>query len=121
MTLADAYSDTRTHNAAEITSQKRIERMQLVCPAGSLPALMAAVDNGADDVYMGIRDETNARNFAGMNFDEKSMREGIRYAHSHGTRLLMALNTYPQPSTWQKWRRAVDLGVDHRQSRRLLQ
>ena len=112
MTLADAYSDTRTHNAAEITSQKRIERMQLVCPAGSLPALMAAVDNGADDVYMGIRDETNARNFAGLNFDEKSMREGIRYAHSHGTRLLMALNTYPQPSTWQKWRRAVDLGVD---------
>ncbi len=91
---------------------ERIERMKLVCPAGSLPALTAAVDNGADDVYMGIRDETNARNFAGLNFDEKSMREGIRYAHNHGVRVLMALNTYPQPATWQKWQRAVDLAVD---------
>jgi putative protease len=91
----------------------RTERMKLVCPAGSLPALTAAVDNGADDVYMGIRDETNARNFAGLNFDEKSMREGIRYAHGHGVRVLMALNTYPQPATWQKWQRAVDIAVDY--------
>ncbi len=93
--------------------QDRTERLKLVCPAGSLPALTAAVDNGADDVYMGIRDETNARNFAGLNFDEKSMREGIRYAHAHGVRVLMALNTYPQPATWQKWQRAVDLAVDY--------
>ena len=89
------------------------DRMKLVCPAGSLLALTAAVDNGADDVYMGIRDETNARNFAGLNFDEKSLREGIRYAHAHGVRVLMALNTYPQPATWQKWQRAVDLAVDY--------
>ena len=91
----------------------RADRMKLVCPAGSLLALTAAVDNGADDVYVGIRDETNARNFAGLNFDEKSMREGIRYAHLHGVRVLMALNTYPQPATWQKWQRAVDLAVDY--------
>ena len=91
----------------------RSARMKLVCPAGSLQALMVAVDNGADDVYMGIRDETNARNFAGLNFDEKSMREGIRYAHNHGVRVLMALNTYPQPATWKKWQRAVDLAVDY--------
>ena len=90
----------------------RAEKMKLVCPAGSLLALTAAVDNGADDVYVGIRDETNARNFAGLNFDEKSMREGIRYAHLHDVRVLMALNTYPQPATWQKWQRAVDLAVD---------
>ena len=42
---------------------------ELVCPAGSLPALKAAVDNGADCVYLGFRDATNARNFAGLNFD----------------------------------------------------
>ncbi len=94
-------------------STDRTAGMKLVCPAGSLPALTAAVDNGADDVYMGIRDETNARNFAGLNFDEKSMREGIRYAHSHNVRVLMALNTYPQPATWEKWQRAVDIAVDY--------
>ncbi len=85
--------------------------MKLVCPAGSLPALQAAIDNGADDVYTGIKDETNARNFAGLNFDLDSLRQGIAYAHSRGRRVLLALNTYPQPNTWQKWRRAVDLAA----------
>jgi len=44
--------------------------MELVCPAGSLPALKTAIDHGADCVYLGFRDATNARNFAGLNFDE---------------------------------------------------
>ena len=89
-----------------------VSRMKLVCPAGSLPALRAAVDNGADDVYTGIKDETNARNFAGLNFDLAALREGIRYAHARGRRVLLALNTYPQPGTWKKWRRAVDLAAE---------
>ena len=86
--------------------------MKLVCPAGNYPSLVAAVDNGANDVYTGIRDETNARNFAGLNFDEKSIRDGIRYAHAHGRRVLLALNTYPQPATTAKWLRAVDFAAD---------
>jgi len=53
---------------------------ELVCPAGGLPALKTAVDNGADCVYIGLKDETNARNFAGLNFDAKTAVEGIRYA-----------------------------------------
>jgi putative protease len=55
---------------------------ELVCPAGSLPTLKTAVDQGADAVYLGFRDATNARNFAGLNFDEDSARAGIRYAHA---------------------------------------
>lgn len=90
--------------------------MELVCPAGSLPALKAAVDAGADAVYIGFRDHTNARQFAGLNFTEKRMREGMAYAHQRGTRVFCALNTYPQPAGWQHWTatldRAVDLGFD---------
>jgi len=82
--------------------------IELVCPAGSLPALKAAVDNGADSVYMGFRDATNARNFAGLNFDEAAIEEGIRYAHQRGRNVLLALNTYPQAANWQLWREAVD-------------
>ena len=52
---------------------------ELVCPAGNLPALKTAVDNGADTVYMGLKDATNARNFPGLNFDMKSAREGVAY------------------------------------------
>ena len=112
ITIAESSPHARGRCGTDARND-RAERMKLVCPAGSLLALKAAVDNGADDVYMGIRDETNARNFAGLNFDEKSMREGIAYAHAHGVRVLMALNTYPQPATSQKWQRAVDLAVDY--------
>ena len=89
---------------------------ELVCPAGSLPALKAAIDNGADTVYFGYRNDTNARNFAGLNFDRKAMVEGIGYAHARGKRVLMAINTFPQPGREADWHDAVDgaadLGVD---------
>ncbi|MFA5372523.1 MAG: peptidase U32 family protein [Sideroxydans sp.] len=89
---------------------------QLICPAGSLPALKAAIDNGADAVYLGYKNDTNARNFAGLNFDDKAMREGIRYAQSRGRHVLLAINTFAQPGRDADWQRAVDgaaeMGVD---------
>ena len=90
--------------------------MELVCPAGSMPALKAAVDHGADAVYMGFRDGTNARNFPGLNFDLNEARQGIDYARQRGARVFLAINTFPRPRQWEKWCRAVDqaanLGVD---------
>lgn len=90
--------------------------MDLVCPAGNLPALKAAVDHGASAVYIGLRDDTNARHFAGLNFNEQRAAEGIAYAHARGSRVFFAINTYPQAQGWERWRNAVDtahrLGVD---------
>lgn len=90
--------------------------MELVCPAGTLPALKAAVDHGADCVYTGFRDDTNARNFAGLNFTLDDLKTGIRHAHQRDAKVFVAINTYPQPHTWDKWcvaiDRAADLGVD---------
>lgn len=92
------------------------KQIELVCPAGSLPALRSAVDHGADCVYVGFRDETNARNFAGLNFDDTGLAEGIRYAHRASAQVFVALNTYPQSANWARWTKAVDraagLGVD---------
>jgi O2-independent ubiquinone biosynthesis protein UbiU len=85
---------------------------ELVCPAGSLPALKTAIDHGADCVYLGFKDATNARNFSGLNFDEKSLHEGVAYAHRHGRKVLLALNTYPQTDNWSSWTRAVDRAAD---------
>ncbi len=82
--------------------------LELVCPAGSLPSLKAAVDNGADCVYLGFRDATNARNFAGLNFDDAAIAQGITYAHRRGRKVLLALNTYPQPGAGALWRGAID-------------
>ena len=84
----------------------------LICPAGSLPALKAAVDNGADAVYLGFKNDTNARNFAGLNFDEKTMAEGIRYAHAKDCEVLLAINTFPQAGRIGDWQKAVDAAVD---------
>ncbi len=89
---------------------------RLVCPAGSLRALQMAVDAGADAVYLGLKDATNARNFAGLNFDERQVREGVAYAHARGREVLLALNTYADARDPSPWRRAVDcaaaLGAD---------
>jgi putative protease len=90
--------------------------VELVCPAGGLPALKAAVDEGADWVYLGLRDDTNARNFPGLNFDPAGLRAGLAYAHARRRKVLVAINTYPQAASWRRWTAAVDraagLGAD---------
>lgn len=45
--------------------------MELLCPAGNLPALKAAIENGADAVYIGLKDDTNARHFAALTLPRK--------------------------------------------------
>jgi len=82
--------------------------MELVCPAGSLPALKAAVEAGANAVYLGFRDATNARHFPGLNFTDAQIDEGLRLARGRGVKVYLALNTYPQPHNWPQWEAAVD-------------
>jgi putative protease len=86
--------------------------MQLVCPAGNLPALTAAIDNGADAVYAGFRDQTNARAFPGLNFSDADLRRGIDYAHARGRHVFLALNTYPESARLRDWEAAVDRAAD---------
>lgn len=90
--------------------------MELVCPAGNLPSLKAAVDNGANAVYMGFKDDTNARHFAGLNFNDKRATAGLKYAHERGAKVFIAINTYAQATGFERWKYAVDkaadLGVD---------
>ncbi|OAJ71949.1 protease [Methylobacillus sp. MM3] len=86
--------------------------LELVCPAGNLPALKTAIDHGADAVYMGFRDNTNARAFPGLNFDFAAAQEGVRYAHAKGKKILLALNTFPQTATWSRWQQAVDMAAE---------
>jgi putative protease len=82
--------------------------IELVCPAGTPAALRTAVDAGADVVYLGFRDETNARNFPGLNFSRPELRDGINYAHRHGSKVYVAVNTFTQAGNPDPWRRAID-------------
>ena len=83
-------------------------RLELVCPAGTPAALRVAVDSGADAVYMGFRDETNARNFPGLNFSVDELDEALDYAHARGAKVLLAVNTYAKAGNGEPWTRAVD-------------
>lgn len=87
-------------------------KVELVCPAGNLSSLRAAIDNGADVVYVGLRNSTNARNFPGLNFSMDEMNKGLRYARQSGGRLFLAINTYPGPDTWKDAVSAIDMAAE---------
>ncbi|MGM0583645.1 MAG: peptidase U32 family protein [Pseudomonadota bacterium] len=84
---------------------------ELVCPAGTPAGLRTAVDAGADSVYCGFRNATNARNFPGLNFTPEELEASVAYAHARGARVLLALNTYPPAGRVELWREAAALGV----------
>ena len=90
--------------------------MELVCPAGTPAALRAAVEAGAHAVYCGFADETNARNFPGLNFSREEMAGGVAFAHARGAKVLVAINTFPRAGDQALWHRAVadaaGIGVD---------
>lgn len=86
--------------------------MELVCPAGNLPALREAFIHGADAVYVGLRDETNARHFAGLNFSQKELREACAIARGCSKRIFLALNTYASSAQFEKWCAAADQGAN---------
>ncbi len=82
--------------------------MELICPAGTPASLRTAIEAGAHAVYCGFRDETNARNFPGLNFSRKELEEAIEFAHEHGARVLVAINTFAQAGNMKLWEQAVD-------------
>ncbi|MBE7415125.1 MAG: U32 family peptidase [Deltaproteobacteria bacterium] len=85
---------------------------EIVSPAGNLASLKAAIDNGADAVYLGFSDSTNARNFEGLNFTPAEIADGIGYVRSKGRKFYVAINTFPQGDTSGKWYKAVDAAVE---------
>lgn len=84
---------------------------ELICPAGTPAALRTAVDAGADAVYCGFQDATNARNFPGLNFTPDELEEAVTYSHAKGAKVLLALNTYPPAGKVDLWRNAADIGA----------
>ncbi|ADZ68988.1 ubiquinone anaerobic biosynthesis protein UbiU [Polymorphum gilvum] len=95
-------------NAATRSAPAQRHPLELVCPAGTPAALRAAVDAGAHAIYCGFNDETNARNFPGLNFSGPELAAGIDYAHRHGAKVLVAINTFARPGALDIWQKAVD-------------
>lgn len=91
-----------------------MKEIELLAPSGGMEALHAAVQNGADAVYLGEK-SFSARQSA-ENFDENSLKEAVRYAHERGTAVYLAMNTLvhhrEQKNFEQSVAEAANSGVD---------
>lgn len=67
------------------------KKLELLAPAGSWEALEAAVNAGANAVYMGGK-AFGARAYA-SNFDREEMAKAVYFAHMHRVRLYITVNT----------------------------
>ena len=70
-----------------------IKLPELLAPAGDLTRLIAAVDYGANAVY--LAGEEFGMRTAASNFGYDDLKKGIEYAHSNGVKVHVACNTIP--------------------------
>ena len=88
--------------------------MELLSPAGGLDSLIAAVQTGADAVYMGFG-VFNARRSA-KNFTDEEFASAVAYCHLRGVRVFLTLNTLltdrELEQVAESLRKASDMGVD---------
>ena len=68
-----------------------MKEIELLAPVGSFDALKAAVQNGANAVYLGGKD-FSARASAN-NFDREELKEAVKYAHIRDVRVFVTTNT----------------------------
>ena len=68
-----------------------MKKVELLAPAGSIESLYAAINNGADAVYLG-GSKFSARAYA-SNFDNETMKKAVDYCHSYGVKIYVTMNT----------------------------
>lgn len=87
---------------------------ELLCPAGSMESLRAALHFGADAVYGGMK-RFGLRAFAG-NFDEQQLREAVALTHARGKKFYLTMNVLPFDDQLDAFveaaRLAQEIGVD---------
>jgi len=80
--------------------------MELLAPAGDENALVAAVQNGADAVYLGTGAFNARRNAA--NFDGDALDRAVAYCHARGVKVHVTLNTLVTPGELPALDGAID-------------
>ncbi|GAB6170388.1 U32 family peptidase [Clostridium carnis] len=91
-----------------------MNKIEILAPAGSMESLFAAINKGADAVYLG-GNKFSARAYA-SNFDNDNMIKAIDYAHSYGVKVYVTLNTILKENEIEEAVRYVgflyEIGVD---------
>lgn len=109
MTFANFFS-------RDATAEPCTTALELVCPVNSLVTLRTAVDHGADWIRLDHSMHDPAGGLADLNPASAIITRGIRYAHDKNRRVLLAIHSDMQPSSWGKLRDMIDCaarwGVD---------
>ena len=91
-----------------------MEKVEILAPAGSMESLVAAINKGADAVYLG-GNKFSARAYA-SNFDNDNMLKAVDYAHSYDVKIYVTLNTILKENEVEEAVRYVgylyEIGVD---------
>ncbi|GAA0085076.1 U32 family peptidase [Clostridium sp. CTA-7] len=91
-----------------------MKKVEILAPAGSMESLIAAINKGADAVYLG-GNKFSARAYA-SNFDNDNMIKAVDYVHSYGAKVYVTLNTILKENEIEEAVRYVgflyEIGVD---------
>lgn len=90
------------------------KNIEILAPAGSMDALIAAVRCGADAVYLGGKSFSARGNAA--NFDSDELKKAVEYCHARGVKVHQTVNTLLRDDEFEKAaeviKTACDAGVD---------
>lgn len=98
--------DSARKVATAVEASPTYRTPELLAPAGSMQALRAAVNNGADAVYLGVG-ELNARRGA-ENFTLETLVEACRFAHVRGANVYLTANVLVLPDEMSGALRLID-------------
>ena len=74
--------------------------LELLAPAGSMESVAAAVQNGADAVYLGYGDFNARRN--AKNFTHEEAAAAVSYCHLRGAKVFLTMNTLLTDREWTR-------------------
>ncbi len=98
----------------DLENEKKRDSPELLSPGGSLDSVIAAVENGADSVYLAGKDFSARRN--AENLDEISLSEAIDHCHLKGVKAYAAVNTLIPDKRFRQAleyvRKLYNIGID---------
>lgn len=83
-----------------------MHKLQLNSPAGDWDSLRAAIFNGADAVYLGVK-IFSARRLAN-NFSMEELKKAVKFAHMHGVKIYLTMNTLVRNEELETWFRTLE-------------
>lgn len=86
------------------------KKTEILAPAGSPQQLQAAVQAGADAVYLGLKSFSARQN--AKNFSDEELKEVVQYAHGRNVRVYAALNTLIEDEEVRNMEHAVEVAAE---------